>query len=76
MSDEQKAIYDQELIQRGLLLPLQKPGPKVKENPFAAVAMELFTTEDKPGYDSDQDTDGKLVRKKSTKKKSHRKKKP
>ena len=53
LTDEQKAVYDQTLIQRGLLLPLQKPGPKVKENPFAAVAMELFAAEPKQDYESE-----------------------
>ena len=53
MTDEQKAIYDQELIQRGYLLPLQKRGPKVKENPFEAVALELFAAEEKPNYETD-----------------------
>ena len=50
MTAEQKATYDQELIERQLLLPPQKPGPKVKENPFAAVAQELFAAESGEAY--------------------------
>ncbi len=41
LSDEQKRIYDHELIEAGLLAPPEKPGPKA-DDPYAAVALKLF----------------------------------
>ena len=51
MTAEQKAVYDQMLIDKGLLLPIQKRGPKVYDNPFATVAQELYAAEAKAGYE-------------------------
>ena len=68
-----------------LCVPGQKPGPKVRENPFAAVAQELFAAETKQKYESRPEaaqTDGNsggrktAPKKGSKKKKSTKKKKP
>ncbi|MEM9365058.1 MAG: hypothetical protein AAGD07_03610 [Planctomycetota bacterium] len=54
LTPEQKTRYESELIRRGLLLPLQKPGPKVYEDPFQQVADELFAAESSEDYESNQ----------------------
>jgi hypothetical protein len=64
MTKEQKARYDEELIERGFLLPLQKRGPKVADNPFANIADELFTAETRPKYQPSRRRKKKAARKK------------
>lgn len=45
LSDEQKKVYEQTLIERGLLLPRKPPGRQVEQDPFKEVAAELFKNE-------------------------------
>ena len=42
LTPEQLEEYSNVLIERGLLLPKKKPGPKVEENQFRSLAAEMF----------------------------------
>ena len=54
MTAEQKVIYQQTLIERGLLLPPKSPGRQVTKDPFKDVAAELFVAESKPTFRGQQ----------------------
>ena len=53
MTADQKVAYERALIENGYLLPLQKRGPKVSEDPFALIALELLAAEDKATYEAE-----------------------
>ena len=78
MTKEQKEVYDQELIERGMLLPPQKRGPKVDDNAFEDVASELFSHDGKPVYQADSKSKKSRSKTKTSKKKkpAAKKKKP
>ena len=54
-----------------MLLPMQKPGPKVADNEFESLAKELFAAESGGGYK--KKSKAKSASKKSVKKKPAKK---
>jgi len=54
LNPEDQKVYEQTLIDRGLLLRRKSPGRQVQEDPFRDIADELFVAEPKPSFDEQE----------------------